>query len=238
MKFFINPKFGELRQFIHSLPDTFESQGEVIRKIRNEIRLIKTGEYELVVKSYKLPNILNKIIYGTLRKSKAERAYEYANLLLSKGVGSPIPVAYITERKNFLFKRSFFISLRSECPHCYYDLFEKDFEREESILRAIAKTTAQMHENNFLHNDYTGGNILFNDSKEDILVELIDLNRMSFKHIDMEQGCKNFGKLPIAQRMLEIMGETYAKERGYDKDKCISFIKKYNQSLNNGKGRM
>lgn len=238
MKVFINPKFKELNQFIHSLPDTFENQGEVIRKIRNEIRLIKTGRYELVVKSYKIPNALNKIIYGTLRKSKAERAYEYAELLLSRGIGSPTPVAYITERKNLLFNRSFFVSLRSECLYDYYNLFERDFERIESILRAVGKTTAQMHKNNFFHDDYTGGNILFNDSKEEIHIELIDLNRMSFKKIDIKQGCKNFEKLRATKKMLEIMGEAYAKERGYDKNKCISLIMEHNQSWKNENERI
>ena len=233
MKFFINRKFKELTQFIHSLPDTFANQGEVIRNIRNEIRLIKTGDYSLVVKSYKTPNLFNRIIYGTFRKSKAERAYKYAELFLSKGIGSPTPVAYITERRNTLFTRSFYISLLSECPYTYYDLFEKEFDHKNDILKAIAETTAQMHKNGFLHNDYTGGNILFDDKNGEVSVEIIDLNRMSFKKIDESLGCKNFGKLRATEQMLEIMAEAYAKARGYEKNKCINLMKEYNKSWKN-----
>ncbi len=230
MKFFINPQFEELNSFIHSLPESFANQGVVVRKVRNEIRRIKCGQFELVVKSYKVPNFINKIIYGSLRKSKAERAYDYAQLLLSRGIGSPTPVAYITERHSCLFRRSYFISLLSACPYNYYDLFEKAFEREEEILVAIAKTTAKMHENGFLHLDYTGGNILFDDREETIPVELIDLNRMSFKKIGMVEGCKNFGKLRATEKMLETMGGAYAEARGYDKKECITLIKEFNST--------
>jgi Mn2+-dependent serine/threonine protein kinase len=229
-KVFINPEYKELAQFINSLPETFCESGKVLRNIRNEIRLIKTDNYSLVVKSYKVPNVINKIIYGGLRKSKAERAYRYAELLLSKGIGSPVPIAYITEKKRGLFYKSYFVSLFSECPHNYYDLFERNFERKSDILEAVATTTAKMHENKFLHNDYTGGNILFNDSKNPIPIEIIDLNRMSFREIDIEAGCKNFGKLRATEEMLEVMGKAYAKSRGYNEMKCISLIKLYNKS--------
>ena len=229
-KIFINPHYKELSKFIQSLPDTFCKSGEVLRNIRNEVRLIKTENFKLVVKSYKTPNIINKIAYCGLRKSKAERAYEYANLLLSRGIGSPVPIAYITEKKSGLFYKSFFISLLSECPYNYYDLFENVFERKKDILESIAKTTAKMHENNFLHQDYTGGNILFNDNESIIPVELIDLNRMSFGKINIKTGCKNFGKLRATEEMLEIMAKTYAKVRGYNEEKCIALIKKHNSS--------
>ena len=227
-KIFINPQYKELSKFIKSLPETFCEIGEVLRNIRNEIRLIKTEGYNLVVKSYQVPNIVNKIAYCGLRKSKAERAYEYAKLLLSKGIGSPVPIAYITEKKKGLFHKSYFVSLLSECPYNYYDLFESVFDREKEILESIAGTTAKMHENNFFHQDYTGGNILFDDKKSVIPIELIDLNRMSFRKINLEAGCKNFSKLRATEEMLEIMAKAYAKTRGYNEEQCVSLIKKYN----------
>jgi len=229
-KIIINPQYEELSEFIYSLPDTFCKTGEVIRNIRNEIRVIKTGNYKLVVKSYKVPNIINKIAYGGLRKSKAERAYEYAMLLLSKGIGSPVPVAYVTEKKNGLFSKSYFVSLFSECPYNYYNLLEMEFKRKSEILESIAKTTAKMHENNFFHQDYTGGNILFDEKTSVIPVELIDLNRMSFRKIDITTGCKNFSKLCATEEMLEIMAKMYANARGYNEEQCVTLVKKYNPS--------
>lgn len=229
-KYFINSSFSELDSFIRSLPETFKTQGTVIRDIRNEIRLIEVDKYKLVVKSYKVPNVFNKVAYSILRKSKAQRAYEYAELFLSRGIGSPTPVAYITERRHGLFSRSFFISLLSDCPYTYYDFFEKEFSRKNEILEEIALVTARMHDNNCLHNDYTGGNILFDDTPSIIPIEIIDLNRMSFRKIDMRTGCENFGKLQATEEMLEIMGKAYAKARGFDEDDCVLLIKKYNKS--------
>jgi Mn2+-dependent serine/threonine protein kinase len=227
-KIIINPQYEELSEFIQSLPETFSTSGKVIRNLRNEVRVVKTEKYALVVKSYKVPGLINKFVYGRLRKSKAERAYEYAMLLLSKGIGSPSPVAYITEKKNGLFYKSYFVSLFSECPYSYYNLLEIEFERKSEILGSIARTTAQMHENNFYHKDYTGGNILFDDKKSDIPVELIDINRMSFHKINITSGCKNFGKLYATEEMLEIMAKTYANARGFNEELCVSLVKKYN----------
>lgn len=53
------------------------------------------------------------------------------------------------------------MSLKSECPYTYRNLLEETFTGDkEKVLRAIARTTAALHENGFLHKDYSGGNIL------------------------------------------------------------------------------
>lgn len=226
----ISPEYKELEPFIQELPVMFHKGGTVIYKGRNELRLFKSNGYDLVVKSYKKCNLINQIVYGLFRRSKAERAYLYARKLLDAGIKSPEPVAFLTESNGLLLKKGFFISLRSECPYQYHDLNKYTFDRREDILQAIAVATANMHENGFLHKDYSGGNILFNDRKETIQIEIIDLNRMSFSEIDMKKGCRNFERLAASEDTLEILGKTYAKERGFNETECISLIKKYNAS--------
>jgi hypothetical protein len=42
-----------------------------------------------------VPHLINKIVYKKFRKSKARRSYEYATLLLDKGIGTPQPIAFL-----------------------------------------------------------------------------------------------------------------------------------------------
>lgn len=226
----INPKYKELEAFLRDLPTCFSNEGEVIHKGRNELRLFNVNGYSLVVKSFQKPHLINRFVYGLFRASKAERSYLYAKKLLHANIGTPEPVGYITESNKLLFNSSFYISLKSECPNQYYDLNNRYFDRREEILQAIGIVTARMHENGFLHKDYSGGNILFNDKEELIRTEIIDLNRMSFGKINMHLGCKNFERLTASEETLITMGKAYAKSRGFNERECISLIKKYNTS--------
>lgn len=230
-KFHIDPQYNLLGKFLISLPSEFEQSGTTIHKGRNELKKYQVDKLNLIVKSYKRPLFINRIIYGWFRKSKAERAYLNAKTLLDNHIGTPPPVGYMTVGKNFLFDKSFFVSVESTCPYIYNDLNKQHFTRRNEILEAIAHTTAALHEKGFLHKDYSGGNILFDDSNEKIHVEIIDLNRMHFSKIDVKTGCKNFERLTASEEMLEIIGKAYAKARGFDEAQCISLIKEHNLSL-------
>ena len=146
---------------------------------------------------------------------------------MKSGIGSPQPVGYYTERTGLLFERRYYVSLKSECPYTYYDLVKNNFSNQEQILRAIARTTAAMHEHGYLHKDYSRGNILFKDTEQEIKVEIIDLNRIRFKEIGMDEGCKNFERLPGTPEMFAVLADEYAKARGFDADECFRLIMKY-----------
>ena len=152
-------------------------------------------------------------------------------MLLKSGIGSPRPVAYYTERDGLFFTRSYYVSLRSECPHTYYDLVKTNFPNQEQILRAIARTTAAMHEHGYLHKDYSRGNILFKETEKGVKVEIIDLSRIRFMEIDMETGCKNFERLPGTKEMFAVLADEYAKARGFDAEECLKQIISYNPDL-------
>ena len=227
---FIHKDFADCTNFIKVLPVYFKNdRGKVIHSGRNELREFHYKGKDLVVKSYCKPNFINQIAYGLFRSSKAQRSYEYAEMLLKMGIGSPQPVGYYTERSGLLFKRSYFACLKSECPYIYTDLVKNHFEHETEILKAIAHTTAQLHENGCIHKDYSRGNILFKETPEGVKVEIIDLNRIRFRKISMEEGCKNFDRLPGKEAWWKIMSEVYAKERGFDADACYKLICKYSE---------
>ena len=129
-----------------------------------------------------------------------------------------------------MFGKSYFVSLRSECPYTYRDLPQRPFEEQEEILRAIARTTAALHEHGILHKDYSAGNILFAEKPEGVSVEIIDLNRMRFGKVSLEEGCKNFERLPGTDEMFAVLADEYAKSRGFDKEKCLQLIEKAHKS--------
>ena len=73
----LHPDYRGLEAFMQSLPERFAAgEGEVIYKGRNELRRMRCGEHDLVVKSFHRPNLVNRFVYGVFRPSKAKRYKE------------------------------------------------------------------------------------------------------------------------------------------------------------------
>lgn len=230
-KVYVDAGFCTLTSYVKALPALFKyDSGTVIYKGRNELREMDWYGTKVVIKSFRVPNLINRIAYGVFRSSKAQRSFEYAEMLRREGIGSPTPVAYYTERNGLLFTRSYYVSLKSECPYSYVNLMRGDFPGQEEILRAIARTTAALHEKGYLHKDYSRGNILFRHTDKGVEVEIIDLNRIRFRTVNMEEGCRNFERLPGTPEMFAILADEYAKARGFDANECLKLILKYNNA--------
>ena len=145
-----------------------------------------------------------------------------------------MPIAYLTERFLGLFLgRSYYVSLLSELPYTYNDIIAGTVPPtdEEAFLRAIALTTARLHDAGMIHRDYSRGNILFGpDAEGHVQVELIDLNRIRFHEIGMEEGCRNFAeRLPATEHQRRIMANTYAQARGFDPEACFRLMTQHNR---------
>lgn len=235
----VHEHYAACLPFIKSLPKRFDqNEGEVIYKGRNELREFHYNGHDLIVKSFRKPILINQIVYGLIRSSKAQRSFEYAEMFLKAGIHTPQPVGYYTERSNFLFTRSYYVSLKSECPFLFRDIKNREFPRYEEIVKAVAETTAKMHEKGFLHKDYSDSNILFRDDREQIQVEVIDLNRMAFQQIDERTGCKNFERLFCTEEMLSVLADVYAHQRGFDPAACFKYMKIYTERWKKKKGRI
>lgn len=221
----VNPKYIQLKKYIEELPVLWDKgEGKVIYKGRNELREMTYEGITFVVKAFQKPNIVNRLAYGIFRSSKAHRSYQYAQMLLDNGIGTPEPVGYYTDRKGIYFNRSFYACLKSECPYTYARLEKGDYPNQEKVLKAVAQVTARIHGLGWLHKDYSRGNILFLDTPKETKIEIIDLNRIRFKKVTLEKGCKNFERLPGTPEMLRILADEYAKARGFDAEKCYKII--------------
>lgn len=210
---FVAGEFEQCREFFSSLPEIFQTdRGRIIYNRRNQLRELSFNGHDFVVKSYQVPHFVNRLVYGLLRPSKAKRSYEYAEMLLKMGIGSPQPVAYLTERfLGFFFGRSYFVSLKSECPYTYEDVMNHRVPNEEEVLKAIGKVTARLHNAGLIHMDYSRGNILIGfDNEGKVKIELIDLNRIRFRKISMKEGLANlFERLPADDRQHAVMKDAY-----------------------------
>lgn len=220
-KIYTDPSTPQFAEFLSKLPEIFDKEGEIIYKGRNILkRFIVCGE-RIIVKSYRKPIWFNRIIYRFFRKPKAQRSCEYAKLLLNNDIGSPKPVGYHIETRGLLIGRTFYACLESRLRFTYRDLNTQNFPERNEILRAVAHTTAMLHQKGILHKDYSAGNILFDKVDGQLLIDIIDLNRIRFyKNIDLEKGIRNFDRLPGTQEMLRVMSDAYANIRGLDPERC------------------
>ena len=230
----LHPSYKHLEVFMQSLPRRFDNnEGEIIHNGRNILRTIEYQGVRYVIKSFRVPNLVNRFVYGIFRASKAKRSYDHALLLQSMGIGTPQPVGYLTTRNGLLFHKSYYVSVESECPHAYQELFEQPFDYTEEILREIGRVTARLHESGLAHKDYGRKNILFKRLDKGVKIELVDLNRMYFGPVDMDMGCKNLERLPCTPQMHRWLAEEYAKARGFDAETCYQLMVKYRSRDNN-----
>lgn len=219
--------YQHLEYFVKSLPRQFQYQkGEVIYQGRNELRRFDIAGKSYVVKSFQKPNIVNRIAYGFLRKSKAERSYDYAEKLLSLGIATPQPVAYYQERCGLLFSKSYYVCLASEKTIHFKDIDSLNDEERTCFLQAVGKLTARLHEAGIYHKDYSGGNILLSFTQKagklQAELELLDLNRMRFGQVSLEKGCANFDRFHVDEDSIACMARAYARARDFDEERCIS----------------
>ncbi len=224
MKIILNPAFESLRAFVESIPQIFEKEGRTIYEGRNEIKVFQVNGMEVNVKRYRVPILLNRVVYSFFRKTKGIRAFSYPLQILNKGFETPEPIAYIEIKKCGLIHHSFFISMQSPYAHTFYEFGNATAEQYKEIAKAFASYTAKLHDAQIYHKDYSPGNILFDKIDGEYHFSLVDINRMSFGEVSMQKGCANFARLWGNTGFFELLATEYAKARGLDTKECIRLV--------------
>ncbi|MDR0891343.1 MAG: lipopolysaccharide kinase InaA family protein [Mediterranea sp.] len=224
MRIEMNPAYESMRPAIESIPQRFEQEGEVVYKGRNLIKVMELEGRQVNVKRYHVPSLLNRVVYSFLRKPKGRRAFEYPQRLLQKGFETPEPIAYLEERRGGLIHYSYFVSVQSAYRRNFYEFAEATPEQYTEVAIAFARHTARLHEAGILHRDYSPGNILFDRIDGTYHFTLVDINRMKFGKIGLEEGCANFARLwgPIA--FFELIAREYARGRQADEAYCTQQV--------------
>lgn len=220
----VNPKYDSLRAWLEQLPVAFGSCGEIVYDARNQIRFITAPDgTEVCVKRYHKPALLNRFVYSFFRQPKARRAYENAVELLKRGIGTPEPVAYIL-CGGTLLQESYLVTLRSPLRHTFYEFRNGIVAGKEELIRAFARFSARVHEAGVLHLDYSPGNILYDQDRQDYRFQLVDINRLRFCHVDGRRGCRNFCRLWGKTDFFELLASAYAEARHLPADDCLKRI--------------
>lgn len=220
----INPKYSYLQPFIDSIPHIFEENGETIYTGRNLIKVFDVDGLKVNVKRYGVPNVINRFAYTFIRKPKGLRAFTYPSILLEKGVSTPESIAYIEERRGGLIYYSYFISVQSSYTSYLYEIGNLEVEEIKDLVQALVLFTSNMHKKGVLHKDYSPGNILcgMKDGMHDFT--LVDINRMRFGDVSVEEGCANFARLWGQPSLFKYIAELYAKDRNADVDWCTERV--------------
>ena len=227
-KILINPKYEALRSYIESIPERMLEEGTILYNKRNLIKeLVTPDDLHINVKRYHKPFIINGIVYSTgIRKPKGQRAYEYPMILAQKGINTPEAIAYIEDRKLGLLQYSYFISIQAQGYNTLYEIGNAKEGTYEALAEAVGSFTAEMHQKEVLHKDYSPGNILYKVEGGIYQFTIVDINRMQFGSVDMHTGCENFARLWGPKRFIILTVESYARSRGFDIETCVQIALK------------
>lgn len=213
----LNPKYEHLRADIEQLarPFRFARTGEPLHDGRNSVRRFECGGLSLAVKRYGRISLLNRIVYGLLRRSKAERAYLHAGKMRSLGIDTPEEVAFLEERRRGVLRASYFVSLYSSHRPVMELIARTAPETAERscLLDRLTDFIYRIHRAGILHRDLNIGNILCKEGPQgEYTFQLIDTNRMEFRHsLSMRQRMHNLRRLSCPVAVFLHMLDRYAR---------------------------
>ena len=211
----------------------FEKEGRVIFAGRNVIKLMEMDGEKVVVKRFRRPNIMQKIVYTFFRKTKAYRAFHNGEELIRRGFATPKPIKYIETRRYGLIDYCYYITGTDFNPPIE-DLTDRD-DWDSAMAAAFGRFVAQLHSKGVLHHDLNDTNVRFilrlaqemgyegyesSEGSERFTFSLIDINRMTFYPLDKEIPLRvcldNLTRFTGRYDLFEYVVREYAKTRGLD----------------------
>ena len=231
----INSEMINLEEDLSLCIKNFSTTGRILEiGQRNSIKLFDIKGQTMNIKSFKIPNFINRIAYKYFRKSKARRSFEYASKLIDLHIGTPKPVAFYESYDFVGLKKSYYA-----CEHLA-NVFEfrvvernKDYPDAENILRQFTRFTFEMHQKGIEFLDHSPGNTLIKKEENGMYsFYLVDLNRMNFhENIDFQARMKNFSRLTSKEEIVVIMSDEYAKLSGENAENVFQAMWKHTQEF-------
>ena len=238
LKYQLHSNTQKFKDFLLNIKSNFQENTTTIHKARNELKIISYKNTATVVKSFKVPNIINKIAYTFFRSSKAKKSYEYS---VKIGKFTPNPIGYIEFYKYGLLHESYFVSEEFKYDFTIREpLLDADFPHKEEVFRAFARFTLELHNAGIFHDDYSPGNILIKRENDTLVFKIVDINRMKFLELSEDLRAENFSKLWAHDEILEIMAEEYAKNYNCSESftKKVLYYSNKNKKIKNFKKRL
>ena len=214
----VNGKYSEDLDFVRDIPKMFKKgEGKLILNSRNIVRSFP--ELGFVAKEFHKINFINKFVYSYLRKSKAQRSYEYAQRLIENGFGSPEPVAYINVKSGPMGLNCFPMLLRTSfyiCRECTWDSLYNVLNSEPSahtevIVKAYVADVLRMHDCGIAPIDTNPGNVFYKIDGNEVHFQYIDLNRMHLFNggASLSARSKSLSRITNNDSMFEHLASMY-----------------------------
>jgi len=211
----IKPEYQGQETALRNLIANFTTWGEdFFRGDRNVLKTFQLDSGKVVnVKSFRRPNLVNRIVYKFFRQPKASRSFQYSRQLLDYGIKVPQPIAFFENFNSYSITESYYISEQIYPDiHFLKLLLSPGDPRYDDVVRHFAGLAYRMHENGIEFKDFSPGNVLVMVRENGYDFYLVDLNRMSFhEEISLEKRLKNFERLPPDERLIRIISEEYAR---------------------------
>jgi hypothetical protein len=86
----LNKNYENIKDFLLNIKNFFKQNSNTIHKARNELKVIEYKNVQTVVKAFKIPNIINQVVYAYFRDSKAKKSYQNAIKLKNLNINTPI----------------------------------------------------------------------------------------------------------------------------------------------------
>ena len=231
-KLILNPNYNNFKDTLLNIKNIFDDSSETIHKARNELKIIELNGIKCVVKSFKIPHMLNRVAYTFFRDGKAKKSYLNAVKLTELKVSTPEPIGLIEFFSMGLLEESYFISIYEPYEFTIREVFHHKVENISEILKQFAYFTYEIHQKGVWHVDYSLGNILISDEHGSYKFSLVDINRMEFKSISPIEGLENFNKFWAKDKNdLTVIAKEYAQLTNFDEKEAVDIVQKSAQKL-------
>jgi len=211
--FVVHSKFEHLKTELEKLINNFDEVGEFVTQgERNVIKKVIIDGKTLNIKSFKKPSFFQGLVYQFLRKSKAKRSFEFASKLIEYSINTPYPIAY-SEIFSTGLKKSYYVSEHIDYDFDFRELIHNPkYPNRVEILKQFTAFSFKLHENNVNFLDHSPGNTLIKDRGDGRYdFYLIDLNRMRFEPLSLDERMRNLRRLWLSKTMINIIAAEYAK---------------------------
>jgi serine/threonine protein kinase len=212
---------------IQKIRTYFTKATDSLYDARNQLKVLSYLDEDIVIKSFKIPHIINKVAYGFLRDSKAKKSYDNS-LKIAEFV--PKPIGYAEFTTFGLLYDSYFLCEKFEYDFTIREpLTQEEFKDKNVIFKALALFTYALHEKGVEHLDYSPGNILIKKVNDIYTFKIIDVNRMNFKTFTQNERLENFAKLWAKDEDLTVIIKAYAALIGMDEKEAVTIALKASQ---------
>jgi tRNA A-37 threonylcarbamoyl transferase component Bud32 len=180
---------------------------------------LKGRIYSLILKQYLNRSLLD-ILKNFLRPSRAQRAFNAAQMLKQHGLSTPDIVAAGTKTVAGVTIKNFLITSYVKDSVPLPEMFNKETTGRDELIRQFGQTVGRMHTENIFHGDLRLGNVLVKKNND----------KFEFIFLDNERTRK-FEVLPWKLRLKNLVQVNMFRDNISDSDRT-NFLDAYLEQQN------